>query len=592
MSEKLSALASISAVTTADEFYVHVVLEPDASASRRLSFQDLQDSIREATSGVKGFMSASDKLKMDGLASGATANSSDGYLLDRANHTGTQAQSTISSLVTDLGNKVATSRLINTGDGLAGGGNLTGDLTLTADYASQAQAEAGTDTAFAMNPLRVAQAIAALGTAATLSDDIPEPDGTGYEGVGTESSRSDHVHPASNTADFERINRFVPNGTSAVVEFIFDETLYDGLEMYIDGVFTSSAAATVVLETTRDGGSNWDQASGDYSYAVHESSDNGTTHQVTDVNTSTTNFPLGVWDSTDVDWSVFTKIFITNPADTGAPKLITAMQTLRKATAETMRREITGSYFGTNNAIDGVRIRTLTGTFDGGTVILRGHLKSAPIGVGGTTMGNATPLIAAATPAVGTAILPSREDHVHPTEVVGRQTVSLPSSSIRPMVVSGCEAPTNEAQGSDHPDDEFMVYVDTANTHGQFIVPMPKSWDRGTLKFQVGWKHEGAQTAGLDGVVWGLAAVGVVEGENPDKAYGIAVKVTDDEAAGNVLHWTAESAAMTVAGTLTDPCLVYFRLTRFTADGGDDMDQGARLVCIKVFYNVTTGRDD
>jgi hypothetical protein len=43
-------------------------------------------------------MSSADKTKLDGIASGATANSSDATLLARANHTGTQAATTITGL--------------------------------------------------------------------------------------------------------------------------------------------------------------------------------------------------------------------------------------------------------------------------------------------------------------------------------------------------------------------------------------------------------------------------------------------------------------------------------------------------------------
>ena len=50
---------------------------------------------------VAAWWSASSaKAKLDGIASGATANSSDATLLDRANHTGTQAASTIAGLGT------------------------------------------------------------------------------------------------------------------------------------------------------------------------------------------------------------------------------------------------------------------------------------------------------------------------------------------------------------------------------------------------------------------------------------------------------------------------------------------------------------
>jgi len=53
-------------------------------------------SIAAATTSARGTMSAADKLKLNGVADGATANQTDTFLLNRANHTGTQALSTIS----------------------------------------------------------------------------------------------------------------------------------------------------------------------------------------------------------------------------------------------------------------------------------------------------------------------------------------------------------------------------------------------------------------------------------------------------------------------------------------------------------------
>jgi hypothetical protein len=55
-----------------------------------------------------GLMSPSDKTKLDGVATGATANSSDATLLNRANHTGEQAISTVTGLQTALDGKQAT----------------------------------------------------------------------------------------------------------------------------------------------------------------------------------------------------------------------------------------------------------------------------------------------------------------------------------------------------------------------------------------------------------------------------------------------------------------------------------------------------
>ena len=59
-----------------------------------------------ATTSVAGFMSAADKTKLDGVATGATANATDAQLRDRATHTGSQATSTITGLDTALADRV------------------------------------------------------------------------------------------------------------------------------------------------------------------------------------------------------------------------------------------------------------------------------------------------------------------------------------------------------------------------------------------------------------------------------------------------------------------------------------------------------
>lgn len=53
-----------------------------------------------ATTSVAGLQSAADKTKLNGIATGATANSSDAQLRDRATHTGSQTASTISDFNT------------------------------------------------------------------------------------------------------------------------------------------------------------------------------------------------------------------------------------------------------------------------------------------------------------------------------------------------------------------------------------------------------------------------------------------------------------------------------------------------------------
>ena len=78
-----------------------------------------------ATTTVAGFMSGADKTKLDGVATGATKNSTDAYLLNRANHTGTQATSTITGLDTTL----STINTSLTGKLDKAGGVISGPIT-------------------------------------------------------------------------------------------------------------------------------------------------------------------------------------------------------------------------------------------------------------------------------------------------------------------------------------------------------------------------------------------------------------------------------------------------------------------------------
>lgn len=66
---------------------------------------DNKASTSVATTSANGLMSSTDKVKLDGVAIGATANSSDATLLNRSNHTGAQAISTVTGLQTSLDGK-------------------------------------------------------------------------------------------------------------------------------------------------------------------------------------------------------------------------------------------------------------------------------------------------------------------------------------------------------------------------------------------------------------------------------------------------------------------------------------------------------
>lgn len=81
-----------------------------AHISVRLTAATLEPALREATTLLAGLQSAADKAKLDGIDDGATANSSDADLLDRTNHTGTQAIDTVAGLQAALDGKATSAQ--------------------------------------------------------------------------------------------------------------------------------------------------------------------------------------------------------------------------------------------------------------------------------------------------------------------------------------------------------------------------------------------------------------------------------------------------------------------------------------------------
>lgn len=97
------------------------------------------------TTSVNGLMLATDKVKLDGVSEGATANNTDANLLNRANHTGTQAFTTISGVATAAQIPNLAASKVNALTGLVAGTNepiAAGDTLLVALAKLQAQIDA------------------------------------------------------------------------------------------------------------------------------------------------------------------------------------------------------------------------------------------------------------------------------------------------------------------------------------------------------------------------------------------------------------------------------------------------------------------
>ena len=173
--------------------------------------------------------------------------------------------------------------------------------------------------------------------------------------------------------------------------------------------------------------------------------------------------------------------------------------------------------------------------------------------------------------------------------IVGKQTIFIPAAAMQPTVSNGCAALTNVETTASRPDMQVLDFDASSDEHAQFQIAFPKAWDLGTVSFQAFWT---TTNAGTTGVAWALQGVAVSDNDTIDVAYGTAVVVTDDnQSAAEDMLVTAESSAITIAGTPADDDMCFFRIFRDVSDANDDMTEDARLIGIKLHFTTDEVND-
>ena len=170
------------------------------------------------------------------------------------------------------------------------------------------------------------------------------------------------------------------------------------------------------------------------------------------------------------------------------------------------------------------------------------------------------------------------------TGIVGKQTIWVPANAMNPTASNGCANITGVETTSGRPDLSVLDFDDGSDEHAQFSVAFPKSWNLGTVTFQVFWTSTATDT---DGVAWALQGVACSNDGTVDVAYGTAIVVTDDNiSAAEDCLVTSESGAVTIAGTPADDDLCFFRIFRDVSNANDDMTEDARLIGIKLYLRL------
>ena len=173
-------------------------------------------------------------------------------------------------------------------------------------------------------------------------------------------------------------------------------------------------------------------------------------------------------------------------------------------------------------------------------------------------------------------------------KIAGKETIWVPAAAMYAPTTNGADAEQVETTAT-RPDMKVFDFDASTKQYTQFTIAMPKSWNEGTLTYQVYWAPS---TTNTGNAIFGLQGVACADGDTIDVAYGTAIEITD-AGIGTVedQQITSESSAMTVAGSPAAGEQTYFQLYRDAADGSDTFTGESRVLGVKIFYTTDAAND-
>jgi len=184
----------------------------------------------------------------------------------------------------------------------------------------------------------------------------------------------------------------------------------------------------------------------------------------------------------------------------------------------------------------------------------------------------------------GTGVLKSATAAV---KIAGLETIWIPASAMYGSTTNPADAQQVETTAL-RPDMKVLDFDPSTAQFAQFSIAFPKSWNEGTITYQVFWTPSNTNTGNC---LFGLQGVSVADGATIDVAYNSVVAITD-AGIGTVEDQQVSpvSGAVTVKDAAVDT-QTYFQLSRNAADGGDTFTGDARLLGIKLFFTTDAAND-
>tara|TARA_X000001382_G_C3108573_1_gene159099 strand:+ start:67 stop:630 length:564 start_codon:yes stop_codon:yes gene_type:complete len=170
---------------------------------------------------------------------------------------------------------------------------------------------------------------------------------------------------------------------------------------------------------------------------------------------------------------------------------------------------------------------------------------------------------------------------------VGKETIYVPASAMYPNTTNGC-ADLAQTELSNGPELKSLNFDKDSDEFAQFTIAFPKSWNEGTVTFQAFFTANSTNTGTT---AWALAGCSIADDDSTNTAFGTAVVATAKAMSGtaNDLAVTAESGAVTVAGSPAAGELVFFQIHRDVS--ADSLTADAKLLGIKLLFTTDATTD-
>ena len=170
---------------------------------------------------------------------------------------------------------------------------------------------------------------------------------------------------------------------------------------------------------------------------------------------------------------------------------------------------------------------------------------------------------------------------------IGKESIWVPANAMYPNSTNGC-ADIAQTELGNGPELKTLDFDKDSDEFAQFAVAFPKSWNEGTITFQVFFTGNSTNTGD---VVWTLAGTALADNGSLNTAFGTAVATTGKAHSGtaNDLDVTAESGAVTIAGSPSTDEYVFFEIKRDVSE--DSLTADAKLLGVKLFFTTDAGND-